>query len=293
MANSSSDYNSRNYKDLALVPETVLKKRHDLDELRRKKAAQEQLLQAKTKGSKDGKKTFFVKRLETFVARGRNERNNGVRYKRVMKKGMQKRASNKAVTSTRELTQDYYDDDDDEDRAAVREVVSYQSNSVGSPMVFVVRIRDHFGTPQSVRRTLGALRLKNENDGVFLRYDESKRKALHLVEPWVVYGRPSEAVISDLIERRGFGKVDGKRVPLADNTVIEKALEESNIICKEDLVHELHTVGDGFNAATKFLWPFKLSHSKNRFERDVLELKRGKDYGDKGEAIDEYIRATL
>lgn len=33
-----------------------------------------------------------------------------------------------------------------------------------------------------------------------------------------------------------------------------------NIICMEDLIHEIFTVGPNFKYATNFLWPFKVNH---------------------------------
>jgi len=117
---------------------------------------------------------------------------------------------------------------------------------------------------------------------------------LHLVEPWVVYGPPSRSIVADLIERRGFGTVNNERVPLSDNTVIEDSLgEDCNIVCKEDLVHEISTVGESFEKAAMFLWPFKLTDIKSKFQRRTLKMKDGKDYGDKGEAISEYIQNVL
>ncbi|KAF8386883.1 hypothetical protein PRIPAC_76025, partial [Pristionchus pacificus] len=33
-----------------------------------------------------------------------------------------------------------------------------------------------------------------------------------------------------------------------------------SLICKEDLVHEIFSVGPNFKKANNFLWPFKLSN---------------------------------
>ena len=41
-----------------------------------------------------------------------------------------------------------------------------------------------------------------------------------------------------------------------------QALGKHNIICIEDLVHEIYTVGPAFKQASNFLWPFKLSAAK-------------------------------
>lgn len=267
--------------DLPLVPESVLRKRHDLDDLARKRSAS--AIAVKKERKIHGKKAFYVKKPETFIARAKSRRNHEIRFKRVQKKGMQKRASNKPEIEVKEIMQD--------DGEVTKQ--EFQSNSVGAKMVFVIRIRDHIGEPKPVRRTLSDMRLRNIHDGVFVRYDDSMRKMLHLVEPWVVYGTPSQAIVNDLITRRGFGKVDNKRIPLSDNVTIEKNLADKNIICVEDLVHEIYNVGDSFKYAARFLWPFRLTDSKTEFERQVLKLKDGKDYGDKGEAINEYIKQVL
>lgn len=267
--------------DLPLVPESVLRKRHDLDDLARKRSAS--AIAVKKERKIHGKKAFYVKKPETFIARAKSRRNHEIRFKRVQKKGMQKRASNKPEIEVKEIMQD--------DGEVTKQ--EFQSNSVGAKMVFVIRIRDHIGEPKPVRRTLSDMRLRNIHDGVFVRYDDSMRKMLHLVEPWVVYGTPSQAIVNDLITRRGFGKVDNKRIPLSDNVTIEKNLADKNIICVEDLVHEIYNVGDSFKYAARFLWPFRLTDSKTEFERQVLKLKDGKDYGDKGEGINEYIKQVL
>ena len=103
-------------------------------------------------------------------------------------------------------------------------------------------------------------------------------------------------IISDLIHRRGHGKIDGKRIPLSDNTIIERNLSSQtnhNIICVDDLVHELHTVGEYFTRANNFLWTFQLSAPKSKFQKEKLSYKDGGDYGDRGEEMDDLIRQML
>ena len=95
--------------------------------------------------------------------------------------------------------------------------------------------------------------------------------------------------------------MDGKRVPLADNNVIERELGELGLICVEDLVQVLSSGSmDGvtedketFWKVAKFLWPFRLTSRKSRFQRKMLDLKDGKLYGDQGEAMNGYIREML
>ena len=299
MTAASND--AQKYKNLPLVPETILKNRHDLDDLRRKKAAAQLEKDQNRPGIKskpsNGKKGFYVKKLETLVAHGKSRRNYQIRYNRVLKKGMQKRASSKREHATKEVEADDADDADDEaaaDAEKTPKTITYQRNSVGAPMVFVIRVRDHHGASSMVKRVLRRLRLRNLNEGVFVKYDESHRKMLQLVEPFVMYGPPLKSVVEDLIERRGFGKIDGKRVALSDNTIIEEVLgKDQGVICQEDLIHEICEVGDAFAAVTKFLWPFRLSHKTTHFERDTLKFTMGKDYGDRGEEINDIIRQML
>jgi ribosomal protein L30/L7E len=130
-------------------------------------------LRHNTKENNSSSCSSSKKKPETFfLSRARNRRNNATRYIHVMKKGMQKRASDKKETATREL------EGDDE----MTKTITYQSNFlVGAIMVFVVRIRDDVGVPKVCKNVLERMRLKNIHDGVFVRYDATARKSLHLV----------------------------------------------------------------------------------------------------------------
>ena len=278
----------KKYAHLPLVPEVTLKKRHDLDVLARKRAAASEENPRKQKRLANGKSAIYVIKPETLVSRARSRRNHAIRFKRVMKKGMQKRASDKPIMASKEIV------DPNDSTSTV--TVQYQSNSVDAMhCVFVIRIRDNHGLPRQSKNVLKDLRLNNKHDGVFVQYDEPTRKKLHLVEPWVIYGIPSKAVVTDLITRRGFGTSDDdQRIPLSDNVTVEKALgQDHGLICVEDLVHEIYEVGPAFMAASKFLWPFQLGDSKTEFQRKTLRLKDGQQYGDQGEAMDEFIQQVL
>jgi large subunit ribosomal protein L7e len=286
-----SDQNDK-YKGLQLIPETVLKKKHDLDEMKATRVAQ-QLINPRgnTKVFSSKAKAVKIAKPEKYVARARSRLHHTRRLNRVLKKGMQKRASNKKITESKVVYPDGLEDDLEQKFATE---VNYASNSVGSKLVFCVRIRDDLGAPKDVSRVLSHLRLRNVNEGVFVRYNTSGRKQLHLIEPWITYGVVSKSVITDLINRRGHGKIDKKRVPLTDNTIIEKALcDETEILCVEDLVHEIFNVGDDFGKANSFLWPFRLSAPKSKFQKQKLNFKDGGDYGDRGEEMDDLIRQML
>mmetsp|Transcript_14999 Transcript_14999/g.21965 ORF Transcript_14999/g.21965 Transcript_14999/m.21965 type:complete len:290 (+) Transcript_14999:66-935(+) len=280
---------------LQLVPETILKRKHDMDDMKAHRAAQ---LITNPRGNRRifSSKTAVVKvfKPETILASARSKRNHAIRYKRVMKKGMQKRASKSKLERTKVVIPDGLATKEEEEE--MKREVSFAANSVGAAMVFVIRIREPNGMPNNVKRTLNKMKLKSQNEGIFMRYDESSKKMLHLIEPWVTYGVPSKVVISDLIRRRGHGKLDGKRIPLSDNTIIEKALSEKtdgSVICIDDMVHELHAVSGQFRRVNSFLWTFHLSAPRTKFQKTKLNFKDGGDYGDRGEEIDDLIRTML
>jgi len=114
---------------------------------------------------------------------------------------------------------------------------------------------------------------------------------LLLIEPYVTYGSPNLKSIRELIYKRGYGKVDKQRIPLTDNTIISKALGQFGIICVEDLIHEIATVGPHFKEANNFLWPFKLSAPLGGFNRfKKIHFSEGGDHGNREEEINKLIR---
>lgn len=63
----------------------------------------------------------------------------------------------------------------------------------------------------------------------------------------------------ELVYKRGYAKVNKQRVALSDNSIVEAALGAHGIICVEDLIHEIFTMGAHFKEANAFLWTMKLS----------------------------------
>jgi hypothetical protein len=45
---------------------------------------------------------------------------------------------------------------------------------------------------------------------------------LKRVEPYIAWGYPNLKTVRELIYKRGYGKVDGNRVPLTDNRIVEQ-----------------------------------------------------------------------
>lgn len=109
-----------------------------------------------------------------------------------------------------------------------------------------------------VRKVLQLFRLLQINNGVFVQLNKATINMLRICEPYITWGYPNLKSVRELIYKRGFAKVNGQRVPITSNQIIENRLGKSGIICMEDLIHEIFTVGPKFKYASNFLWPFKV-----------------------------------
>lgn len=159
-------------------------------------------------------------------------------------------------------------------------------------LLFVIRIRGINDVAPKTKKILQLLRLRRINSGVFLKVNKATMSMLKRVEPYVAFGYPNLKTVRELVLKRGFGKDSGKRrIPLTDNGVIEAALGEKSIICVEDLIHEIYTVGPSFKEANNFLWPFKLSSPRGGLDKKRLHYQEGGQAGNREEYINNLVRS--
>lgn len=141
------------------------------------------------------------------------------------------------------------------------------------------------------RKILQLLRLLQINNGTFVRLTKATQEMLTIINPYIAYGYPNLKSIRELIYKRGYGKVNKQRVAISDNQIIEENLGKYGIVCVEDLIHEIYTVGPNFKQANNFLWPFKLSNPTGGFhKRKFKHFIEGGDYGNREENINALIR---
>ena len=157
-------------------------------------------------------------------------------------------------------------------------------------LLFVVRIRGLNDMAPKTKKILQLLRLRRINSGVFLRVNKATLNMLQKVEPYVAYGYPNLKTVKELVYKRGFGKVGKDRIALTDNSIVEKALGEQGIICVEDLIHEIYTVGPNFKQANNFLWPFRLSSPKGGIDKKRLHFIEGGQAGNREHLINNLVR---
>lgn len=161
-------------------------------------------------------------------------------------------------------------------------------------LVFVIRIRGIIGVSPKVKKILQLFRLRQLHNGVFVRINAATLKMLRLVEPFIAYGYPNLKSVRELIYKRGFGKVNGQRIPLSSNAVVSAALGELGMVCVEDVIHEIFTVGPNFKAASNFLWPFKLQSPRKGFRGKKLNhFNEGGACGQQAEKINILIKKMI
>merc|ERR1711924_419716 len=152
-------------------------------------------------------------------------------------------------------------------------------------LVFVVRIRGLADMHPKTKKILQLMRLRQMNMGVFMKVSKAATEMLKRVEPYLSYGYPSVKSVRDLIYKQ--------RIPLNDNAVVEKGLGKYGIMCMEDLVHEIFTVGPHFREANNFLWPFKLRPAKGGQPKKRKGFCEGGQAGNREDNMNALIQNML
>uniref|UniRef100_A0A673SZK9 Large ribosomal subunit protein uL30 n=1 Tax=Suricata suricatta TaxID=37032 RepID=A0A673SZK9_SURSU len=154
-------------------------------------------------------------------------------------------------------------------------------------LAFVIRIRGINGGSPKVRKVLQLLRLRQIFTGTFVKLNKASVNMLRIVEPYIAWGYPNLKSVNELIYKHGYGKINKKRIALTDNTLIARSLGKYGIICMEDLIHEVYTVGKRFKEANNFLWLFKLSSPRGGMKKKTTHFV---DAGNREDQINRLIR---
>jgi len=157
----------------------------------------------------------------------------------------------------------------------------------------VVRIKGLNKVPPKEKKILQLFRLRQLHNAVFVRNNKATLTMLRRIDPWVTYGYPSHSVIRQLIYKRGYGKLNGQRIPFTSNLVIEEGLGQYGIKCVEDLIHQIYTCGPHFKEANNFLWPFKLNSPTGGIDAKRQPFLNSGDFGLREEFINEFARRMI
>uniref|UniRef100_A0A8C9BKC9 Ribosomal protein L7 n=1 Tax=Phocoena sinus TaxID=42100 RepID=A0A8C9BKC9_PHOSS len=142
-------------------------------------------------------------------------------------------------------------------------------------LTFVIRIRGISGVSPKVRKVLQLLHLCQIFNGTFVKLNKASVNMLRTVEPYIAWGCPN---------------LKSKRNALTDNVLIARSLGKYGIICMEDLIHEIYTVGKRFKEANNFLWPFKLSSPRGGMKKKTTHFVEGGEAGNREDQINRLIR---
>jgi len=157
-------------------------------------------------------------------------------------------------------------------------------------VLFVIRIRGINGVSPKVRKALQLLRLRQIHNGTFVKVNGASLKILKLIEPYVTYGAPNLKTVRELVYKRGYAKISGQRIPITNNSVINKHLGFFGVRCIEDVIHEIVTLGPNFKKVNNFLWPFKLRSPRKGYKKKRIHFVEGGDAGDREHFINNLVR---
>jgi 60S ribosomal protein uL30 len=241
-------------KKLPTIPETLLKRRKEKTE-RAAKTAKARILQRKNNRAKT---RIYFKRAESYI------------------KNYQKTQAEKI--------------------RLLRQAKEHDNFYVPAEprLAFVIRIRGINGLHPRPRKILQLFRLRQINNGVFIKLNKATLSMLRIIEPYVAWGYPNMKSVRELIYKRGYVKVKGARTPITDNKIIEERLgKKANIICIEDLIHEIYSVGPNFKKASNFLWPFKLNNPNGGWRKKTTHYVEGGDFGNREDKINKLLRSMV
>jgi len=166
-------------------------------------------------------------------------------------------------------------------------------DGLGDKLLILIRIRGTSNVSTQITKILNRLNLRYLYSASFVKGDKSTLALIKKVEPFLAYGIPSRKIVSDLIYKRAYGKVNGKRIPLTSNKIVEDALGPQGIICLEDLVHEVASCGDNFKTANDFIKCFKLNEPKDGFKHRNQPYHSGGDWGFREDKINELVQKMV
>ncbi|KAB0358892.1 hypothetical protein FD754_003048 [Muntiacus muntjak] len=128
----------------------------------------------------------------------------------------------------------------------------------------MARIRGINGVSPKFRKVLQLLRLRQIFNGTFVKFNKASINMLRIS-------------VNELIYKRGYGKINKKRIALTDNALI-------------DLIHEICTIGKHFKEANNVLWPFKLASPRGGMKKKTTHFVEGGDAGNRKDQINKLIR---
>ena len=156
-------------------------------------------------------------------------------------------------------------------QAEKRKNANVPKNKIKNTIGLIVRIHGGRHSNNDIKKELTNMKLNNKYDAVFIKLDEDTIKKLSALDAYLAYGYISHKSVIELVHRRAYYLKGGKRSPLSDNLTVEKALGDKNILCLNDLSHEIFNLGPNFDHCNNMLSTFQLSAPIGHYEKKILQ----------------------
>lgn len=138
------------------------------------------------------------------------------------------------------------------------------------------------------------LKLRRLHHATFIKMTPETQAALSMLEPYVLYGTPNVQTVREVIFKYGFMRYNEKRTPISSNTQIEEVFGDIGILCLEDIIHEIITVGPNFDKIMKVMYPFILPNPKEGWiGKKGLQFQKGGIAGYRGDKINDFMKTIL
>merc|ERR1711881_295600 len=105
-------------------------------------------------------------------------------------------------------------EDQDRDEIRLRREARKEGNYYvpGDPkLAFVMRIRGINQVSPKLKKVLQLFRLRQINNGVFIKLNKATINMLRICEPYITWGMPNLKSVRELVYKRGFVKINGNR----------------------------------------------------------------------------------
>merc|ERR1711997_154381 len=157
-------------------------------------------------------------------------------------------------------------------------------------LALVIRIRGINQLSPKPKKTLQLLRLRQIGNAVFVRLNAASLQMLRICDPFIAWGYPTQKTIKNMIYKRGAVKINGQRIKITNNDVVEKSMGKDGVNCIEDLVHEIYTVGENFKTVNNNLYPVKLSCPRGGWRKITNHFIEGGDFGNREQYINDLVK---
>ncbi|KAG0427920.1 hypothetical protein HPB47_025064 [Ixodes persulcatus] len=155
-------------------------------------------------------------------------------------------------------------------------------------LAVVIRIRGVNGVSPKPRKVLQLLRLRQINNATFVKLNKATVNMLRIAEPYITWGYLKIHTSLLLIATNVFEQQE-----LLTKGCLAKRKRKKGIICVEDLIHELYTVGPNFKKANNFLWHFKLNTPRGGWRKKTNHYSEGGDFGNREDLINRLLRRMI